>query len=148
MRADLRLAWHLMRGSDRHEWWRIALTCVGALLATALAQGAAVPASVRGHHEFSVAHGLLNDPGERSGVVAALLLLETALPLAPGVLLAGIGGGAIGLWYATLAEGGGWSAPWAVLLVPVAVYAASLLAAATALPLLHRTVRPSELRYA
>ncbi|MEU0577950.1 FtsX-like permease family protein [Streptomyces griseoincarnatus] len=75
MTADLRLAWHLVRGSDRHEWWRIALTGVGALLAAALAQGAAVLASVRGHHEFPVAHGLLDDPGERSGVIAALLLL-------------------------------------------------------------------------
>ncbi|MEU0652784.1 FtsX-like permease family protein [Streptomyces albogriseolus] len=447
MTADLRLAWHLVRGSDRHEWWRIALVAVGALLATALAQGAAVLASVRGHHEFAVAHGLLDDPGERSGVIGALLLLmvpvlgfvgqsarlgavhrdrrlaglrlagatpwqvrriaaaetglaclagaavatllavvvvarmdghtsawtwagvtavalgmpvlgaltavvvlrrvvasplgtvrrvrartrpklmsfglvalfvimlflsylgldsrrgtlstapvlivcvlaltgagavwlvgaaarltgrllaartdsaavlvaaerlrddpwaaarthtvvllvtvvgtayagirrtllevlgsgkdmaenldfyttgidltaaaigvglvitlaglavgtaesvatrrralvaqaaagvpravlgralllETALPLAPGVLVAGLGGGAIGMWYAALAEGGGWSTPWAVLLVPVAVYAASVLAAATALPLLHRAVRPSELRYA
>ncbi|MFE8951062.1 FtsX-like permease family protein [Streptomyces althioticus] len=75
MTADLRLAWHLVRGSDRHEWWRIALTGVGALLAAALAQGAAVLASVRGHHDFPVAHGLLDDPGERSGVIAALLLL-------------------------------------------------------------------------
>lgn len=75
MKADLRLAWHLVRGSDRHEWWRITLTGVGALLATALAQGAAVLASVRGHHAFSVAHGLLDDPGERAGVIAALLLL-------------------------------------------------------------------------
>ncbi len=49
---------------------------------------------------------------------------------------------------ATLAEGGGWSAPWAVLLVPVAVHTASLRAAATAVPLLHRTPRPSEPRYA
>ncbi|MBM4830832.1 FtsX-like permease family protein [Actinospica acidiphila] len=75
MTADLRLAWHLVRGSDRHEWWRIALTGVGALLAAALAQGAAVLASVRGHHDFPVAHGLLDAPGERSGVIAALLLL-------------------------------------------------------------------------
>ncbi|MDX3413934.1 ABC transporter permease [Streptomyces sp. MD20-1-1] len=75
MTADLRLAWHLVRGSDRHEWWRIALTGVGALLAAALGQGAAVLASVRGHHDFPVAHGLLDAPGERSGVIAALLLL-------------------------------------------------------------------------
>lgn len=75
MTADLRLAWHLVRGSDRHEWWRIALTGVGALLAAALAQGAAVLASVRGHHDFPVAHGLLDASGERSGVIAALLLL-------------------------------------------------------------------------
>lgn len=70
------------------------------------------------------------------------------LPLAPGVLLAGIRGGAIGLWYAALAEGGGWSTPWAVLLVPVAVHTASLRAATTAVPLPHRTPRPSEPQYA
>lgn len=75
MTADLRPARHLVRGSDRHEWWRIALTGVGALLAAALAQGAVVPASVRGHHDFPLAHGLLDAPGERSGVIAALLLL-------------------------------------------------------------------------
>ncbi|WP_210634063.1 hypothetical protein [Streptomyces sp. GESEQ-13] len=46
MTADLRPARHLVRGSDRHEWWRIALTGVGALLAAALAKGAVVPASV------------------------------------------------------------------------------------------------------
>ncbi|MET9166984.1 hypothetical protein ABZW51_20840 [Streptomyces cellulosae] len=86
--------------------------------------------------------------GVPRAVLGRALLLETALPLAPGVLLAGIGGGAIGLWHAALAEGGGWSAPWAVLLVPVAVHTASLRAAATAVPLLHRTPRPSEPRYA
>lgn len=75
MTADLRQARHLVRGSDRHEWWRIALTGVGALLAAALAQGAVVPASVRGHHDFPLTHGLLDAPGERSGVIAALLLL-------------------------------------------------------------------------
>ncbi|CAL9461135.1 hypothetical protein SUDANB176_02644 [Streptomyces sp. enrichment culture] len=86
--------------------------------------------------------------GVPRAVLGRALLLETALPLAPGVLVAGIGGAAIGAGYASLAEGGGWSPPWAALLVPVAVYAASLLAAATALPLLHRSVRPAELRYA
>ncbi|MGI5425884.1 FtsX-like permease family protein [Streptomyces sp. CA-179760] len=72
------------------------------------------------------------------------LLLETALPLAPAVLLAGLGGLAIGTWYALLA---GRPVPWATSLVPLAVYAACLLAAATSLPLLRRTVRPGELRY-
>ncbi|GGR15278.1 FtsX-like permease family protein [Streptomyces griseomycini] len=86
--------------------------------------------------------------GVPRAVLGRALLLETALPLAPGVLVAGIGGAAIGTGYASLAEGGGWSTPWTALLVPVAVYAASLLAAATALPLLHRSVRPAELRYA
>ncbi|MET9166985.1 hypothetical protein [Streptomyces sp. SID8376] len=63
MTADLRPARHLVRGSDRHEWWRIALTGVGALLAAALGQGAAVLASVHGHRDFPVAHGLLDAPG-------------------------------------------------------------------------------------
>ncbi|MFF8933950.1 FtsX-like permease family protein [Streptomyces paradoxus] len=73
------------------------------------------------------------------------LLLETALPLAPAVLLAGLGGTAVGTWYALA---GNRPIPWEITLVPVAVYAACLLAAATALPLLRRSVRPGELRYA
>ncbi|GGW79817.1 FtsX-like permease family protein [Streptomyces lomondensis] len=78
-------------------------------------------------------------------VLGRALLLETALPLAPAVLLAGLGGMAIGTWYATLS---GRPVPWVTSLVPVAVYAACLLAAATSLPLLRRSVRPGELRYA
>ncbi len=83
--------------------------------------------------------------GVPRAVLGRALLLETALPLAPAVLLAGLGGMAIGTWYALLA---GRPAPWATSLVPLAVYAACLLAAATSLPLLHRAVRPGELRYA
>ncbi|MEU3936833.1 FtsX-like permease family protein [Streptomyces sp. NPDC029044] len=78
-------------------------------------------------------------------VLGRALLLETALPLAPAVLLAGLGGTAIGTWYALLDNR---PVPWEITLVPVAVYAACLLAAATALPLLRRSVRPGELRYA
>ncbi|MFC9507142.1 FtsX-like permease family protein [Streptomyces sp. NPDC057002] len=78
-------------------------------------------------------------------VLGRALLLETALPLAPAVLLAGLGGLAIGTWYALLS---GRPVPWAIALVPLAVYAACLLASATSLPLLRRTVRPGELRYA
>ncbi|MCT9143766.1 ABC transporter permease, partial [Streptomyces violarus] len=78
-------------------------------------------------------------------VLGRALLLETALPLAPAVLLAGLGGLAIGTWYALLS---GRPVPWATALVPLAVYAACLLAAATSLPLLRRSVRPAELRYA
>ncbi|AWW39545.1 FtsX-like permease family protein [Streptomyces cadmiisoli] len=78
-------------------------------------------------------------------VLGRALLLESALPLAPAILLAGAGGMAIGTWYAGVA---GTSVPWPALLVPVAVYAVCLLAAATALPLLGRSVRPGELRYA
>lgn len=77
-------------------------------------------------------------------VLGRALLLETALPLAPAVLLSGLGGMTIGTWYALLA---GRPVPWAIALVPVAVYAACLLAAATSLPLLRRSVRPGELRY-
>jgi hypothetical protein len=78
-------------------------------------------------------------------VLGRALLLETALPLAPAVLLSGLGGTAIGTWYALLA---GRPVPWVITLVPVAVYAACLLTAATSLPLLRRSVRPGELRYA
>ena len=82
-------------------------------------------------------------------VLGRALLLETALPLAPAMLLAGAGGTAIGMWFASLtAEASVVGVPWAGLLVPVAVYAASLPAAATSLPLLRRSVDPAGLRYA
>ncbi|QFR02551.1 ABC transporter permease [Streptomyces phaeolivaceus] len=81
------------------------------------------------------------------GVLRRALLLETALPLAPSVLVAGLGGTAIAVVYAT-ALGDGLVVPYGAFLVPLAVYGACLLAAATALPLLRRTVRPTELRYA
>ncbi|MEW2075380.1 FtsX-like permease family protein [Streptomyces sp. NPDC013433] len=84
--------------------------------------------------------------GVPRAVLNRALLLETALPLAPALLLAGVGGMAIGTGYAALTGAGSW--PWVALLVPLAVYATCLLAAATALPLLGRTVRPAELRYA
>lgn len=73
--ADLRLAWQLTRGSDRREWWRIALTAAGAALATGLALAAAALASLRGSSSVSLAEGLLSQPGTRSGVILALLLL-------------------------------------------------------------------------
>ncbi|MFC8870798.1 FtsX-like permease family protein [Streptomyces sp. NPDC057148] len=78
-------------------------------------------------------------------VLTRALLLETALPLAPALLLAGVGGLAVGIWYSTLTGDG--SLSWTALLVAPAVYASCLLAAATALPLLGRSVRPGELRY-
>ncbi|MEU1850009.1 FtsX-like permease family protein [Streptomyces sp. NPDC019990] len=83
--------------------------------------------------------------GVPRAVLGRALLLETALPLAPAVLLSGVGGMAIGIWYALLA---GRPVPWAIALTPLGVYAACLLAAATSLPLLRRSVRPGELRYA
>ncbi|MFF9115591.1 FtsX-like permease family protein [Streptomyces massasporeus] len=75
LRADLRLAWDLTRGSDRGEWWRVTLTAVGAALATGFALAAVALASLRGWHRVPVASGLLNEPGTRSGVIAGLLLL-------------------------------------------------------------------------
>lgn len=80
-------------------------------------------------------------------VLGRALLLETALPLAPSMLVAGVGGTAIAGWYA-LAVGGVSILPLGALLVPLAVYGACLLAAAASLPLLRRSVRPTELRYA
>ncbi|WP_053852621.1 FtsX-like permease family protein [Streptomyces sp. NRRL B-24085] len=82
-------------------------------------------------------------------VLARALILETALPLAPAVAVAGVGGTAIGLGYASLTtHHSDTGVPYAALLVPLAVYAACLLAAATSLPLLRRSVRPAELRHA
>ncbi|CAL9456261.1 ABC transporter permease [Streptomyces sp. enrichment culture] len=75
LRSDLRLAWELTRGSGRGEWWRIALTAAGAALATGFALTAAVLAALRGTHRVPVAHGLLDQPGTRSGVIVGLLLL-------------------------------------------------------------------------
>jgi hypothetical protein len=85
--------------------------------------------------------------GVPRAVLGRALLLETALPLAPAMLLAGIGGagayGGYGLFmdmrHTPLLPS---------LLVPVAVYAVCLLAAATSLPLLRRAAHPSELRFA
>jgi hypothetical protein len=84
--------------------------------------------------------------GVPHAVLARTLLLETALPLAPAVLLAGIGGMAVHLTYASLVAPG--SVPSMLpLLVPVLVYAGCLLAAATSLPLLRRAAHPAELRF-
>ncbi|MEB8343494.1 ABC transporter permease [Streptomyces endophyticus] len=79
-------------------------------------------------------------------VLARALLLETALPLAPALVLATLGGTAIHAAYGLAV---GQSVPWALpLLVPALVYAACLLATTTALPLLHRSANPAELRFA
>ncbi|MFE9825427.1 ABC transporter permease [Streptomyces sp. NPDC005791] len=75
MRADIRIAWTLARGSERREWWRFALTLLGALLATGFALAAATVAAVSGQVSIPYAHGLLNQPGERAGVVLTLVLL-------------------------------------------------------------------------
>ncbi|MFC8201852.1 FtsX-like permease family protein [Streptomyces sp. NPDC057298] len=73
--GDLRLAWLLTRGSDRREWWRVLLTGVGALLATGFALAAVTLSTLQGQYTVSVGNGLLSDPGTRSGVILALVLL-------------------------------------------------------------------------
>ncbi|WP_332108896.1 ABC transporter permease [Streptomyces gossypiisoli] len=73
--SDLRLAWLLIRGSDRREWWRVGLTVVGAGLATGFALGAVAIASLEGQYSVGFGNGLLNQPGERAGVVVALMML-------------------------------------------------------------------------
>ncbi|MDQ1038617.1 hypothetical protein QFZ75_005033 [Streptomyces sp. V3I8] len=75
MTGDLRLAWLLTRGSDRREWWRVALTAVGSALATGLGLAAVAVASVHGQVHRPYFDGLLNQPGQRAGVVVTLLLL-------------------------------------------------------------------------
>ncbi|MEV3933846.1 ABC transporter permease [Streptomyces sp. NPDC049944] len=75
MKADIRIAWILARGSERREWWRLSLTLLGALLATGFGLAAVTIAAVPGQMSIPYAHGLLNQPGERSGVVLALVLL-------------------------------------------------------------------------
>jgi hypothetical protein len=72
---DLRLAWQLTRGSDRREWLRVLLTAVGAALATGFGLAALGIGAVHGNVEFPYLNGLLDEPGVRRGVVAALLLL-------------------------------------------------------------------------
>ncbi|MFG3205342.1 ABC transporter permease [Streptomyces sp. NPDC048192] len=75
MAGDARLAWRLLRGTGRPEWWRLGLTAAGAALAAGFALAAVALASLHGHYQVSFGHGLLDDPGERSGVIAGLLLL-------------------------------------------------------------------------
>ncbi|MCT9078546.1 ABC transporter permease family protein [Streptomyces fulvoviolaceus] len=75
MRADLRMAWLLTRGSNRREWWRVGLTAAGAALATGFALAAVALAAVHGQYQVSVGAGLLDEPGTRSGVIVILLLL-------------------------------------------------------------------------
>ncbi|MDX3519051.1 ABC transporter permease [Streptomyces scabiei] len=72
---DVRLALLLTQGSDRREWWRVSLTGAGAALAAALGLAAGVLASLEGRYRLDMASGLLDQPGQRSGVIATLLLL-------------------------------------------------------------------------
>ncbi|MEU5616179.1 FtsX-like permease family protein [Streptomyces sp. NPDC049951] len=75
MKADIRIAWILARGSERREWWRASLTLIGTLLATGSALAAVTVAAVSGEVSLPYAHGLLDRPGERAGVVFTLALL-------------------------------------------------------------------------
>ncbi|NUQ99835.1 MAG: ABC transporter permease [Streptomyces sp.] len=115
-----------------------------ALVLTALAVGTAESLATR-------RRGLAAQvaAGVPQTVLARALLLETALPLAPAVAVAGMGGFTIGTWYASITSDVIVApVPYVPLLVPLAVYGACLLAAACSLPLLRRSVRPAELRYA
>ncbi|WSJ91301.1 ABC transporter permease [Streptomyces sp. NBC_01304] len=73
MLANLRIAWRLLRGSDRREWWRAGLTALGALLGTGFALAAVTVAAMSGSHRVPVGGTLLNGEGTRVGVVLALL---------------------------------------------------------------------------
>ncbi|MFG2781262.1 ABC transporter permease [Streptomyces prunicolor] len=115
-----------------------------ALVLTALAVGTAESLATRRRGLAAQAAA-----GVPHSVLARALLLETALPLFPAIAVAGLGGTAISFWYGAAVSGHtDVPVPYGALLVPVGVYAACVLAAATSLPLLRRSVRPGELRYA
>ena len=115
-----------------------------ALVLTALAVGTAESLATRRRGLAAQAAA-----GVPHVVLARALLLETALPLFPAIAVAGLGGTAISFWYsAAVSRYADVPVPYGALLVPVGVYAACVLAAATSLPLLRRSVRPGELRYA
>ena len=116
-----------------------------ALALTALAVGTAESLATRRRGLAAQAAA-----GVPHAVLARALLLETALPLLPAITVAGLGGTTISFWYgAAVSRHTDVPVPYfTLLLVPFGVYAACVLAAATSLPLLRRSVRPGELRYA
>ncbi|MFF3946168.1 FtsX-like permease family protein [Streptomyces sp. NPDC001902] len=78
LRGDALLAWALLRGSPRSEWWRLALTALGAAIGTGFALAAAVVAVIGTRYADGpprYTNDLLNLAGLRPGVVAVLLLL-------------------------------------------------------------------------
>ncbi|WP_431951793.1 hypothetical protein [Actinacidiphila sp. bgisy167] len=77
LRTDARLAWQVLRGSPPSEWWRLALTALGAALGTGFALAAAVVAAIgtRDDGPPRYTNNLLNEAGLRPGVIAVLLLL-------------------------------------------------------------------------
>jgi hypothetical protein len=144
MRREGRLGTDMAYYTTGLELTAAAILVALALILTGLAVGTAESLATRRRGLATQAAA-----GVPRGVLARALLLETALPLAPAVAVAGVGGMAISAWYASLASDHTVAqVPYAALLVPFAVYACCLLAAATTLPLLGRSVRPAELRYA
>ncbi|MFJ8056287.1 ABC transporter permease [Streptomyces sp. NPDC096142] len=144
MRRKGRLGAHMAYYTTGIDLTAVAILLAFALVLTALAVGTAESLAVR-------RRGLAaqSAAGVPHSVLARALLLETALPLFPAIAVAGLGGTAISFWYgADVARHTDVPVPFTALLVPVCVYAACVLAAATSLPLLRRSVRPGELRYA
>ncbi|MCZ2523251.1 FtsX-like permease family protein [Streptomyces sp. HB2AG] len=84
-RADLTVARLLLGGADRREWWRLALTALGAALGTVFVLCAITVARIEAdwNPQDAAAPGwarqysseLLSDPGSRRGLVVAFLLL-------------------------------------------------------------------------
>lgn len=123
------------------------LTAAAILVALAITLGALAVGTVESLAARRRGLAAQTAAGVPRSVLGRALLLETALPLGPALLLGGAGGMTIGVCYARLTADGTPVTPYAALLVPLGVYAACLLAAATSLPLLHRSVSPAELRY-
>ncbi|MFE6943845.1 FtsX-like permease family protein [Streptomyces chartreusis] len=145
---------HIVNGttqlSERNAYYTTGLDLTGAAILLALALTLSALAVGTAESLASRRRGLAAQAaaGVPQSVLGRALLLETALPLAPAVLLAGAGGTAIYVGWAELIDDAVGPVPLLPVLVPVAVYAACLLAAAMSLPLLRRSVRPAELRYA
>ncbi|SDK98786.1 ABC transporter permease [Streptomyces indicus] len=134
-------------GGDDEDYYSSGINLVACALAVAAV--VALLALVTGTAESLItrrrALAAQSAAGVPHSVLRRAVLLETALPLAPALAVAGIGGTALYLAYGGLM---GQPLPLAsTLLVPVAVYAACLLATTCTLPLLRRTLHPAELRY-
>ncbi|MEV6499306.1 ABC transporter permease [Streptomyces prunicolor] len=144
MRREGRLGTRMSYYTTGIDLTAAAILVAFALALTALAVGTAESLATRRRGLAAQAAA-----GVPHAVLARALLLETALPLLPAITVAGLGGTVISAWYgAAVSEHTDVPVPYAALLVPVGVYAACVLAAATSLPLLRRSVRPGELRYA
>ncbi|MGW0836742.1 ABC transporter permease [Streptomyces prunicolor] len=144
MRREGRLGTRMSYYTTGIDLTAAAILVAFALVLTALAVGTAESLAVRRRGLAAQAAA-----GVPHAVLARALLLETALPLFPAIAVAGLGGTAISFWYgAAVSRYADVPVPYGALLVPVGVYAACVLAAATSLPLLRRSVRPGELRYA